>query len=302
MELVSIVIPCYKGARYLPEAIQSCLGQTYRSLEVIVVDDASPDDCAQIAQGYANQDSRIRVVRRKHNGGVSRAFNTGFDVARGRYLSRLAQDDVFRPDAIQRMKEYLESHAEIGLVYCDMQRIDDRGERLDVWPTAEPEQALLYVDNIGLCVMWTREAWETIEPFDPAFDSAEDFEYWLRLKKEFAIGKCTGEPGMDVRFHAAMGSNVFQKRQMILTELALRLHRAEAWTDGNSAGCRAHQDAIAYRNASWHLQEAGEFLAALPCAWRAFRLHPGSLAYWKYLLGACLRSAGTITSRIGKSR
>ena len=85
--LVSIVIPCYNGLRFLPQAIESCLRQTYRDLEVIVVDDASPDDCAAIAERYASRDDRVRVIRRPANGGVSRAFNTGFEAARGEYFA-----------------------------------------------------------------------------------------------------------------------------------------------------------------------------------------------------------------------
>jgi glycosyltransferase involved in cell wall biosynthesis len=88
--LVSIVIPVYGGTRFLGEAIESCLAQTYRDIEIIVVDDASPDESAEIAEGYARRDARVRLVRRAINGGVSRAFNSGFDVARGEYLTRLA--------------------------------------------------------------------------------------------------------------------------------------------------------------------------------------------------------------------
>jgi hypothetical protein len=79
--LVSIVIPCYKGERWLGEAIESCLAQTYSPIEIILVDDASPDSCAAIAERYAEVDARVRVLRRPQNGGVSRAFNAGFEIA-----------------------------------------------------------------------------------------------------------------------------------------------------------------------------------------------------------------------------
>src|SRR6059036_3925673 len=89
--LVSVVIPCYGGARFLAEAIESCLGQTFGDREVIVVDDASPDASAEVAARYARADGRVRLLRRQTNGGVSKAFNTGFRRARGEYFSRLAQ-------------------------------------------------------------------------------------------------------------------------------------------------------------------------------------------------------------------
>ena len=75
--LVSVVIPCYKGERYLAQAIESCLRQTHRELEVIVVDDASPTPDAAIAERFAAADPRVRVVRRAENGMISRALNSG---------------------------------------------------------------------------------------------------------------------------------------------------------------------------------------------------------------------------------
>src|SRR3954470_14326108 len=125
--LVSIIIPCYGGARFLPEAIESCLRQTHRELEVIVVDDSSPDDSAAVAQSYAASDSRVRLIRRPQNGGVSRALNTGLEAARGAYLTRLAQDDLFDESAIGVMQKHLMERPEAGLVYCDYYVINDRG-------------------------------------------------------------------------------------------------------------------------------------------------------------------------------
>jgi len=90
--LISIVIACYRGDRFLAEAIESCLKQTYQNCEIILVDDASPDRCAEIAEGYAQTDSRLRVVRHPTNGRASRAFNTGFESACGEFMTRLAQD------------------------------------------------------------------------------------------------------------------------------------------------------------------------------------------------------------------
>src|SRR5437868_315064 len=99
--LVSIVIPCYKGEKFLAQSIESCQRQTYPNIEILVVDDASPDRCAEIAADFADRDPRIRVLRRPQNGRVSRAFNTGYEAACGEYFTRLAQDDVFCDDAVE---------------------------------------------------------------------------------------------------------------------------------------------------------------------------------------------------------
>lgn len=221
--LISIVIPCYDGAQFLPAAIESCLRQTMRDFELIIVDDASPDDSAQIAERYAGQDARIRVIRRPANGGVSEAFNSGFDVARGKYLTRLAQDDVFAGNAVAVFVEYLESHPSVGLMYCDFITIDESGGttgRSNVPENAE--RALLLGNRLGLCVAWRREVWERIGGFDREFDAAEDYDYWLRVWKHFAIAKCIGVAPLFVRTHPGMGTIRFADRQERATVRLLR--------------------------------------------------------------------------------
>jgi glycosyltransferase involved in cell wall biosynthesis len=215
--LVSVVIPCYRGARYLPFAIESCLSQTYERMEVIVVDDASPDDCAAIAQRYAASDDRVRVIERADNGGVSEAFNTGFDASRGQYLTRLAQDDVFREDATECMVSFLEAHPGVALTYCDFQVIDDRGNVIGRRRVPPSEKALRFRNDIGLCVMWRRKVWEALGGFSSDYDTAEDFEYWLRIANRFPIGRCPDCAPMYVRTHCDTGTNRLFDRQETAT-------------------------------------------------------------------------------------
>ncbi len=212
-EVASIVIPCYRGSRFLAEAIESCLRQTYREIEIIVVDDASPDDCAEIAERYARSDSRVRVIRRPQNGGVSRAFNTGLEAARGSYMTRLAQDDLFGESAIEVMVAQLRKHPEAGLVYCDGHVIDEEGRVKLRYHLPEPDEALSFRNRLGLCVMWRRSVWEQVGDFDPRFDTAEDFEYWLRIAQAFPITKCPGVAPFYVRVHNSMGSVQFYEKQ-----------------------------------------------------------------------------------------
>jgi glycosyltransferase involved in cell wall biosynthesis len=227
-ELVSIVIPCYRGAAYLAQAIESCLGQTYRQVEVIVVDDASPDNCADIAEAYARRDRRVRVIRRAQNGGVARAFNTGFEAAGGGHLTRLAQDDVFRPEAIERMRAFLEENREVGLVYCDYEAMDAGGEVLYSRRTPDRETALLMYNNIGLCVMWRREVWEAVGQFDPEYDTAEDYDYWLRVAESYPVGRCPAGPLMAIRAHDEAGSRRFAEKQEAATRRILARGRTFA--------------------------------------------------------------------------
>ncbi|MGP0064397.1 MAG: glycosyltransferase family 2 protein [Isosphaeraceae bacterium] len=211
--LVSIVIPCYDGARFLAEAIESCLRQTYPHVEIIVVDDASPDDCAAIAASYADRDRRVRLIRCGENGGVSRAFNTGFHAAQGEFFSRLAQDDLFREDAIMLMVNYMRRDQDCGLVYCDCQLIDEAGRVTGQGKVADPIEALADGQGLGLCVLWRSSVWEKVGGFDPEFDTAEDFEYWLRISTQFPVCKCYDGAPFFFRTHERMGSNRFAVRQ-----------------------------------------------------------------------------------------
>ncbi len=222
LPLISIVIPCYKGERYLATAIESCLYQTLSDFEVIIVDDASPDECARIAAGYAQRDLRIRLIRHEKNAGVSAAFNTGFAAARGKYLTRLAQDDEFEPDAFQTFVHFLESHPTVGLMYCDYTCINEQGEFLRSVTLPEAENALTLGNRLGLCVAWRREVWETVGGFDSTYDAAEDFEYWLRISERFEIGKLQGKTLLRIRWHDEMGSYRYADRQERATLRLLR--------------------------------------------------------------------------------
>ena len=264
---VSVVIPCYRGAEYLVFAIESCIAQTYKDLEVIVVDDASPDDCAAIAERYAASDGRIRVIRRAENGGVSRAFNTGYEASLGQYLTRLAQDDVFREDAIERMVHVLAASSDVGLVYGDFETTAEDGRVLDYVRVAEPPQALRWRNNIGLCVMWRRTVWETLGGFSPEYDTAEDFEYWLRIASHFRIARCPDGALMYVRKHRQAGSNVYYQKQNLATVRVLK-RAAEVY---DRSGRLQLRKALGYEALSVAREYLGEGLYGR--AWLARFIH-----------------------------
>ena len=99
-ELVTIVVPVYKVEKYIDKCINSILSQTYKNLEIILVDDGSPDDCGKICDRYAKLDTRINVIH-KENGGLSDARNAGNDVAKGKFISFIDSDDYIEPEYIE---------------------------------------------------------------------------------------------------------------------------------------------------------------------------------------------------------
>ena len=99
-ELISIVIPVYKVELYLEKCIESIINQTYKNLEIIIVDDGSPDNCPQICDEYSKKDKRIKVIH-KENGGLSDARNAGIDIATGKYIAFVDSDDYVSDDYVE---------------------------------------------------------------------------------------------------------------------------------------------------------------------------------------------------------
>ena len=102
MFLVSVVVPIYNVEKYLVQCIQTILYQSYRNLEVILVDDGSPDNCGKICDEFAIKDKRIKVIH-KNNGGLSDARNVGIDKAMGEYITFIDSDDYIMPDMIESL-------------------------------------------------------------------------------------------------------------------------------------------------------------------------------------------------------
>jgi glycosyltransferase involved in cell wall biosynthesis len=117
MPTVSVVIPCYNYARYLPAAVNSALSQLGVSVNVIVVDDKSSDNSLAVARALAKRDSRVSVIAHEANGGPVQTFNDGLAQASGEYLVRLDADDMLTPGALFRAVQVMRSYPSVGLVY-----------------------------------------------------------------------------------------------------------------------------------------------------------------------------------------
>ena len=116
--LVSIIVPIYKVESYLRRCLDSVVSQTYTNLEIILVDDGSPDGCPQICDEYASKDSRIIVIH-KENGGLSDARNVGLDICKGEYISFVDSDDWINNHYIEKLLSAAETvKADIAVASC----------------------------------------------------------------------------------------------------------------------------------------------------------------------------------------
>ena len=114
-ELVSVIVPVYNVEEYLVDCIESIRNQIYSKLEIILVDDGSPDNCGAICDEYARKDSRIRVIH-KTNGGLSDARNVGIDASKGAYIVCVDSDDLVDLRYVSRMMELMTD--DVDLVVC----------------------------------------------------------------------------------------------------------------------------------------------------------------------------------------
>ena len=126
-KLVSVIVPVYNAARFLPEAVESVLGQSYKNLELILVDDGSTDGSYALAKSYEERDGRVCVIRNEKNCGVAQTRNRGIAAASGDYIALLDSDDVWVEDKLERQLHLLEeSRAQIA--YCSYDFIDEQGK------------------------------------------------------------------------------------------------------------------------------------------------------------------------------
>lgn len=114
---LSIIVPVYKVERYLARCIDSILNQTYKNLEIVLVDDGSPDRCGEICDEYAKEDERVKVIH-KENGGVSSARNVGFENSTGDYIGYVDSDDYIDPKMYSDMIKILEEN-NLDIVCCE---------------------------------------------------------------------------------------------------------------------------------------------------------------------------------------
>lgn len=184
--LVSIVLPTYKRAHLLAQAMRSVLDQTYANLELIVVDDNSPDDTAAVVQSF--DDPRIRYLKNDPNLKLPRALNRGFSMARGEYLTWTSDDNLLCATAIEKMVGVLTAN-DCDFVYADywlFSEQDADGRPLAPQQIRQPTTLQLDKGNhIGACFMYTRKLYEAVGDYDPELFLVEDYDYFLRAARQF---------------------------------------------------------------------------------------------------------------------
>jgi glycosyltransferase involved in cell wall biosynthesis len=198
--LVTVVVPVFGGERFLRSTLASALTQTHPRVEVIVVDDCSPDRSAEIASAIQG----VRVLRQEH-GGVASARNAGVMAGTGEFIAFLDQDDEWRPDKLARQLAVMSERPELGLTMTHVEMVLLPGTPRPDWF----EPAWLNGPQPGFVPStWVlrRETFDRIGPLDPSYEIASDSD-WLTRAKDAGVGSLMlPEVLVRWRVHGANGS------------------------------------------------------------------------------------------------
>ncbi|MEL6458329.1 MAG: glycosyltransferase family 2 protein [Cyanobacteria bacterium J06621_15] len=193
---VSVIIPLYNADKYIERTLKSVLNQTYQNIEVIIVDDESPDDSVQICQKFT--DPRVRIIHQE-NRGLAGSRNTGIRHASGEYLAFMDADDIWLPEKLEKHIAHLESNSEVGISFSRSAFIDENDKPLGIYQITKLKDItpldILCRSPIGngSAAVFKKAVFEDIKfqdnlygyvedyYFDDKFKLSEDIECWVRI-------------------------------------------------------------------------------------------------------------------------
>lgn len=234
---VSVVIPAYNAARFIEDSISSVLSQTYKPLEIIVVDDGSRDETRTIVERHAKD---VRYIY-QDNAGPSAARNHGVREARGDWVAFLDSDDYWEPDHLESLIKHAQLHADVVLVYCGKKIVDAQGKRLDrfknqtQFPSGWIFSELLFANYISSCsvVMAKRSILLDVGGFNTDIKNSEDYHLWLRIA---AIAPIIGIPSYTVNYRIHDSNLTLQTLAQVRGHMTALYHAASLVDAGRVDG------------------------------------------------------------------
>ena len=200
--LVSVVTPSYNQAQYLEGTILSVLGQSYKPIEYIIIDGGSTDGSLEIIEKYADQ---LAYWVSEKDKGQTDALNKGFAVAHGSILAWLNSDDIYKPEAVAESVDYLVDHPQVGMVYGDLDFIDENDRVIGKFPAAQTDLKRLrrgYVHIPQPSAFFRAEVWHKVAPLDDSFYFAMDYDLWVRLARLTEFKYLPGKMWASFRLHS----------------------------------------------------------------------------------------------------
>jgi glycosyltransferase involved in cell wall biosynthesis len=188
MSQVSVIIPTYNREKFISRAIQSALDQTYKNIEIIVIDDGSTDHTRYVISGFKE---KVKYFYQEHKG-ISAARNYGILQAQGTYIAFLDSDDEWLPEKLEAQVNILEQNPNIGIVHNKLVILNEKREKIGMKPKRDSGNTLRELLEEGgdlptSSVITRRECFTKVGVFDESLPTMEDFEMWLRIARYYDI-------------------------------------------------------------------------------------------------------------------
>lgn len=225
--LVSVLMPVYNAERYVVEAVESILNQTFTDFEFIIINDGSTDRSLEILQLYARQDKRVRLISRE-NQGLVKTLNEGVDLAVAPYIARMDADDISYPDRLFKQVNFLNEHPNYVVVGSRTQLIDEDGDPLSLFSlhTTHKEIDLAHLQGRGGAIahpaaMFRKNEFNAVGGYRLEFIHAEDLDLWLRMAE---VGELGNLPNLllDYRQHLTSIGHKYRIEQISSTNKAIK--------------------------------------------------------------------------------
>ena len=201
--LVTVLMPVYNGEKYLAESIESVLNQTYTNYEFLILNDGSTDNSINIINTF--YDDRINLVTNSHNLGLTATLNKGINIAKGRYIARLDQDDISNKTRVELQVEYLINNPDIVLVGTNCEYIDSKNTINGKWTTATTHFDIInsfYKQNpfAHSSVMFNKKKVINVGGYPKNYIYAQDLALWIRICSKYRVANLN-ENVTQIRIH-----------------------------------------------------------------------------------------------------
>ncbi len=220
--LVSVIIPCYNQANFLPEAVESVVRQVYKKWECIIVNDGSTDNTSQVAESLIQKytGNQIRLIQQA-NQGLSCARNSGIKAARGEYILPLDADDLIHPEMLQETVLLLASHPKIAIAYTDVKHFGG-AERIVCAREYDFKQLCLQ-NHLSYCSLYRRKTWEAVGGYNSSMTwGYEDWDFWISCGEKGHYGKRIPEPLFLYRVkESSMYTNALEHHRELLAQIVI---------------------------------------------------------------------------------
>lgn len=177
-KLVSIILPVYNGEKYLKSSIESCLNQSYKNIELIIINDTSSDSSGEIAEEYAKKLHNVQVIHNTTNLKLPASLNIGLSKAKGEYLTWTSHDNLYDKTAIEELISNINGN---DIVYSNYRRIDEDGNIIS--EINLPDINYLFIGNcIGASFLFTKSIYKKVGGYNKDLFLIEDYDFWVKAK------------------------------------------------------------------------------------------------------------------------